>query len=465
MPSAFDLRNVNGTNFTTSVKNQQGGTCWTFGTMAALESNLKMTGKWQAENESGEPNLAEYHLDWWNGFNKHNNDDATPPTGGGLTVHQGGDYLVAAAYFARGEGAVRDIDGQSYDTAPSRASNSFHYYFPNEIIWYKNNDSLYNTSVIKQAIMKHGAISSCVYWNGSFFSSANGGTFYQPSSDNNEPNHSIAIIGWDDEKITQAPTNGAWLCKNSWGNTWNGDGYFWISYFDKHCAKHPEMGAVSFRDVHKRDFYNAYYYDYHGWRDTFPSNTALNIFYAKCSEIISAVSFYTATNDVEFSLKIYSTFTNNCLTGELISQTGAYAFAGFHTLSLYNKIPVVSAQQFCVSLNLSRGGQPYDRTSEISVLMRKNKDDPEFNFDNYLQSVRQTLGDKITVESKAGGGESFFWNSEEWIDFTNINSTANFCIKALSVPIPEPPETKIALFIFIFLFKRLFGIICDSNKK
>jgi len=453
LPSSFDLRDINGTNKMTSVKNQTGGTCWTFGTMAAMESNLKVTGNWAAEGEVGEPNLAEYHLDWWNGFNQHNNDDTEPPTGGGLEVHMGGDYLVAAAYITRGEGVVRNSDGQSYPTAPERSSSFFHYYYPKHIEWFKNDNSLYNIDTIKKVVMEKGAIGTCMYYGSGFYY---GGTHYQPPSDSNEPNHAITIAGWDDSKVTQAPTNGAWLCKNSWGSGWNGDGYFWISYYDKHCGKHPEMGAVSFKNVERQFYKNIYYHDYHGWRDTFSSNTAFNIFYTKDTENLSALSFYTAANEVEYIIKIFNSYTNGTLTGERLSQTGTFEYTGFHTVDLNEKIPLISGQQFCVFLELSQGGQAFDRTSEIPLLLynKEPEPEPEFNFEKYLETLGKSQMQGTIVESSADGGESYFWNGAEWIDFTNINSSANFCIKGLTVSIPEPGMIWIIGLLELWIYLR-----------
>jgi hypothetical protein len=58
-----------------------------------------------------------------------------------------------------------------------------------------------------------------------FWDSGSPGQVYVNTGGGYAGGHAVLIIGWDDNK-------GAWLCKNSWGETAgpNGDGTFWIAY-------------------------------------------------------------------------------------------------------------------------------------------------------------------------------------------------------------------------------------------
>ena len=130
-------------------------------------------------------------------------------------------------------------------------------------------------------------------------------------------------------------------------------------------------------------------------------------------EQLQAVSFYTAENDVTFTVKIYDRFEGGELLDELSSKTGTIDYKGFHTVDLDAPLSLTQSDQFYVYVSLSGGGHAFDRTSEVPVL----------------------LGSKgaVWVPSSASAGESYFHDGMGWVDFYgNPDTTSNFCIKALS---------------------------------
>ena len=413
LPASFDLRDHNGESYVPSIRNQGGyGTCWCFGVMASMEGNLYMTGNWTGSGETGQPNLSEAHLDWWNGFNEHNNDDTDPPSGAGLEVHNGGDYMVASAYMTRGEGAVRESDALygGIDSASERTDTSYRYFYPREILWLMMEQNLSGIDDIKRAIVTEGIVGTCMAYSGSFMSNY---VHYQPPSNGNDPNHAVAIIGWNDIKTTQAPLPGAWLCRNSWGSWGPYGGYFWISYYDKHSTKHPEMGAVSYRNVTYEPYSRFYYHDYHGWRDTLVNaSEAINAFNATANEQLRAVSFYAAADNVNYTVKVYDSFENGTLSNELISRSGHIDFRGFRTIDLPEPVQLSEGDLFYIYVNLSAGGHPFDRTSDVPVLLGG--------------FAKSTL-----VSSESSPGESYYHNGSDWCDLYDLNPSANFCIKGL----------------------------------
>lgn len=281
--------------------------------------------------------------------------------------------------------------------------------------------------------MTQGVMGTCMCYSSQYIQ--NFGSYYahyQPPTSTDDPNHAIAIVGWDDAKVTQAPNPGAWLCKNSWGSGWGPQGgYFWISYYDKHSCQNPEMGAISYKDVELMKYNHTYYHDYHGWRDEMQDVTEVfNAFVTNGEEALQAVSFYTAADDVDYQVIVYDRFEGGTLLDERATLSGTAQYTGYHTVTLPSPIGFEADDDFYLYLKLFSGGQPFDRTSDVPVLLGADG--------------------RTIVKSVAHEAESYYKSGSSWVDLYDYSfsdptwdHTANFCIKGYTTGwIPTYPDLE-----------------------
>jgi len=76
---------------------------------------------------------------------------------------------------------------------------------------------------IKQAILDHGPVVTCVHVNAAF--QAYTGGVFQGCADGST-NHCVVLVGWNDSQGDE----GCWILRNSWGTGWGGSGYMRIEY-------------------------------------------------------------------------------------------------------------------------------------------------------------------------------------------------------------------------------------------
>ncbi len=322
-PVVYDLR---GSGYLTPVKSQSAGGCWAYSTMGAVESRLLMLGY-------GEYNLSDNNLKFCHKYIPSRNTN--------------GNHWMSSAYFARRSGPYLESEDpypggtNSNDNCPTEFSAL---YYIHESRYPPYMDANY----MKQTVMDYGLVWSLLYYNGAYLNSADNTYFYGGT---HAVNHAGCIVGWNDTLVTAGGT-GVWIVRNTWGQGFGEDGYYYISYNDSQFIKYngywPEiMEYESGTHIYQYDEIGGY------WGVGFNSEIGYGLVkfegVDRDTEITKIGSFIVSTN-CGVEIKVYDNFQDS-LSGFLggMDET-LLELPGYHTFNLDSAIHIPSGEDFYVMI-------------------------------------------------------------------------------------------------------------------
>lgn len=249
LPSKYSSRDL---GYVTEIKQQKYNECWAVSGISVFESKLLKEG-FSVQNMSFD------HLNIW--ATKHENGKGWQRSYG-----NGGYSWSAIGYLTSWQGGVETEDLGDFDITSGITSDdidtSLAKYGTTSVEYLSKND----TDSIKRAIMENGGVYGAYATSTSCLSTDRLSYFMPESYSGSSINHGVEIVGWDNNyarsnfngSVGEKPKKpGAWLARNSYGNSNSLGGYFWISYEDKYIFDsryHPlyTINSVQEIDEHTR---------------------------------------------------------------------------------------------------------------------------------------------------------------------------------------------------------------------
>ena len=372
LPSRYSLIEE---GYVTPIRDQQaGGNCWAFAGIAALESCIyKATGKSIDLSEENVKNLIELYSAY--GWKEDTNE--------------GGHSEMTWGNLISWIGPVLEDDDKydDYSTLSTLLDAVMHvqnvYYMPARA-------NALDNDAIKKAIMDYGAISVLMYadFNSPLNFDEKTASYFLATSTKGYANHAVTVVGWDDNYDrdnfpmgSMADSNGAWIVKNSWGEDWGDDGYFYVSYYDSVVFEVGSKNVAYTFILNDTVRYNRnYQYDIGGMTDfLYPEGNNKTVYYKNTftaigNDILSAVSTI-FEDECDFELQIF-------INDELKLTQKGHSFAGYATIALSKEFQLNTGDKFTVQFKLTNDAGASFPICEIVTATRLTYDEGISFFSN-----------------------------------------------------------------------------------
>lgn len=322
--------------------------CWAYASLSALEASK--------DKDTAQTVYSVEHLLSHNPF--------------GSRFPEGGSYMVTMAYLLSWMGPFAEQDGAAGE-APETEKPACHV---QEIRWTKDKDY----EKIKEFVYRYGGVETAIYVEyekpieqSSYYNSQTCSYSY---SGEETGNHDILILGWDDDYPAEnfrgnVTGDGAFLCRNSWGEQFGIDGSFYVSYEDVNIGN----TAVVYSRTDPADRYEQIYQsDLCG----FTAQTGYgeeecwfaNVYQAEEDSLIRAAGFYAVDKNTEYELYIVPDFKKESSFDERIFVArGFFEDAGFYTVDFPEAVSVSGKKEFAVVVKIKTENAQYPAAVECIV--------------------------------------------------------------------------------------------------
>ena len=336
------------------IRNQGGnGSCWAFASLSALSTTMMPEKKYEFSVD----NMC-YH----NGYS--------------IDSDTGGEATMSMAYLTSWKGPVLESEDVTGDGKSPDGLKSVAHIQEIQIIDSKN----YNE--IKKYVFLYGGVQSSLYMadsTGKTSSSYNADTKSYCYVGTEKSNHDIVIVGWDDSYpadnfINKPENDGAFICLNSWGESFGDNGFFYVSYYDSNIGIH-NVGYTGIESVDNYD--NIYQCDELGWVGQIGfgrvSAYFANVYKAKGNEELKSVGFYATGENTEYEIYTVENFEDeNSFSSKKLVSRGNFLHAGYYTVKLNETINMKENEKIAVVIFIKTPNSVHPIAVEYKSALTEN---------------------------------------------------------------------------------------------